>query len=659
MITSIWLLVLINYVDTTEDKTDICAKEYMVQIEEKWLEYVKQRSEELGWKYKKKIVSNIHLFEAEHTTDKKRSIQHFRQDFGKKVLQVESRACSKLRFVPWLNESPAPPNFKQWLLTTRSEPKLRKTWPYYGMNIQEAWSMGLTGQDIKVAIVDSGVELKHKDLEKNIDRKLSTSFAEDDSKDGNTERLHSYPETDVYTSHGTKAAGLVAAEFGNGDCSAGVAFNATIIYDHIAQALEYKRNEIDIYSCSFGLANMFSESTSHIKAVLKEGVAEGRKGKGSIYVFSAGNRGNVYDCNTVPYTNSIYTITIASVGKGGTKPKYSMPCSSVLASTYGEYNTYNGTRYLETTTLDDKCDKFTGTSASAALASGIIALVLQANKNLTWRDVQHIVVMSSSFERLKYHRQTAENGNGLTYNPHFGFGLMDAAKAILLAQNWTTVPEMMSLTLNFQRSPRKNVRVYEVRSKSCGRCCLQYIEHVRVNLVYNIQIRLESHLEISLSSPSGTRSVLLHRVKRQSDKSNSIVRNWNFTSVQFWGEKPYGNWTLRMKFRGVQYTDDVNVFWLGPASLTLYGTIADPYSNVARVSTFYEANCKTWSDRQDISSTASTTQHDSEGGLEPEVLPEDEKYLFMNVVSIAFCLCVILCVCFVTCLSTHKPPVEQ
>ena len=38
----------------------------------------------------------------------------------------------------------------------------------------------------------------------------------------------------------------------------------------------------------------------------------------------------------------------------------------------------------------------TGTSAAAPLAAGILALVLEAAPDLTWRDVQHLVVWSSN-----------------------------------------------------------------------------------------------------------------------------------------------------------------------------------------------------------------------------------------------------------------------
>lgn len=43
----------------------------------------------------------------------------------------------------------------------------------------------------------------------------------------------------------------------------------------------------------------------------------------------------------------------------------------------------------------------TGTSASAPLAAGIAALALEANPNLTWRDLQHLVVMTSRPDPLE------------------------------------------------------------------------------------------------------------------------------------------------------------------------------------------------------------------------------------------------------------------
>lgn len=40
-------------------------------------------------------------------------------------------------------------------------------------------------------------------------------------------------------------------------------------------------------------------------------------------------------------------------------------------------------------------DSHSGTSAAAPLAAGMIALMLQAQPCLTWRDVQHIIAMAA------------------------------------------------------------------------------------------------------------------------------------------------------------------------------------------------------------------------------------------------------------------------
>ena len=44
--------------------------------------------------------------------------------------------------------------------------------------------------------------------------------------------------------------------------------------------------------------------------------------------------------------------------------------------------------------------RHSGTSASAPLAAGIFALVLEANPKLSWRDLQHLIVITSDAEPL-------------------------------------------------------------------------------------------------------------------------------------------------------------------------------------------------------------------------------------------------------------------
>lgn len=64
---------------------------------------------------------------------------------------------------------------------------------------------------------------------------------------------------------------------------------------------------------------------------------QGRNGKGSIYVLAAGNSGHSKkNANLDGFANSIYTITINSVGINGTIPDFAQPGACILASTLGE-----------------------------------------------------------------------------------------------------------------------------------------------------------------------------------------------------------------------------------------------------------------------------------------------------------------------------------
>lgn len=131
-----------------------------------------------------------------------------------------------------------------------------------------------------------------------------------------------------------------------------------------------------------------------------EGVTKGRSGKGSIFIWASGNGGKDHDnCNCDGYTNSIWTLSISSATERGLVPWYSEKCSSTLATTYSSGSKEE--RQVVTTDLHHSCTiSHTGTSASAPLAAGIAALVLEANPNLTWRDLQHIGTINLFQSRL-------------------------------------------------------------------------------------------------------------------------------------------------------------------------------------------------------------------------------------------------------------------
>ena len=117
-------------------------------------------------------------------------------------------------------------------------------------------------------------------------------------------------------------------------------------------------------------------------------------------MWASGNGGNsLDDCNCDGYASSIYTLTIGSISPTGFRTSYDENCPSTMAVVYtGDAGAgkREGYSHLVTTSLFHECvTQFSGTSCAAPLAAGIFALVLEANPELTWRDVQHLVVQTA------------------------------------------------------------------------------------------------------------------------------------------------------------------------------------------------------------------------------------------------------------------------
>ncbi len=111
--------------------------------------------------------------------------------------------------------------------------------------------------------------------------------------------------------------------------------------------------------------------------------------------------------------------------------RYSEACASTLASTYSSGSA--GERKVVTTDLRQICtSSHTGTSASAPLAAGIIALCLQVNPELSWRDAQHLTVRCAHNANLKANDWSV-NAVGRNFSHSFGYGIMDASCMV-----WTT-----------------------------------------------------------------------------------------------------------------------------------------------------------------------------------------------------------------------------
>ncbi|XP_078325535.1 furin-like protease kpc-1 isoform X2 [Crassostrea virginica] len=422
------------------------------------------------------------------------------------------------------------------------------------MKVQEAWSKGRSGSGVVVAVVDDGVQLNHPDLRQNINPANSYDYYNSDQNP---------TPTSVNDSHGTMVTGLVAAEANNNQCIVGIAYNCTILGVKIlgdegvtdsteASALNHKLNGVDIYTNSWGPSDGFGHigPGSVTQSALYDGVTKGRNKKGVIYVWAAGNGGLRDNCNADGYVNSIFTIPITSVGVDGRAAYYAEVCAPVFAATYSG----NKNKTLTSTSLASSCvDGLQGTSFSAPQAAGMIALALETNPELTWRDVQHLIVETSKRHDLQddfYHWQ--RNGAGFNVSQVLGFGLMDADALVEKAKTWIKVPEQkLCSTSEFGVYSSTNYFSSSVQSRKLIRnddtCQISSLEHVKV-LVSFSYTRRRGNVVLTLESPAGTKSFLLTPRPIDSIKFYGPgSRAWYYSTVHFWGEKIDGLWTLTAK----------------------------------------------------------------------------------------------------------------
>ncbi|KAL1137836.1 hypothetical protein AAG570_009532 [Ranatra chinensis] len=402
------------------------------------------------------------------------------------------------------------------------------------------------------------------------------------------------PRDNEDNKHGTRCAGEVAASAHNNYCGVGVAYNASIggvrmldgsVNDAVeARALSLNPDHIDIYSASWGPEDdgktVDGPGPLATRAFIN-GITTGRGGKGSIFVWASGNGGRHTDsCNCDGYTNSIYTLSISSATQTGLKPWYLEECSSTIATTYSS-GTLGRDMSVASVDMDPKLrpeklctTQHTGTSASAPLAAGMVALALEANPELTWRDVQHIVVMAAKSAPLEKEAGWTTNGANRKVSHKFGFGLMDGEAMVTLAEQWRTVPQQ--LVYKTQEIVEEKYlgsgqgSLLTVKTNVTGRMDLRYLEQVQCKISLSLQPR--GHLKLELVSAQGTRSTLLNQRPRDTLAAN--FEDWPFLTVHYWGENPLGEWTLIVTNAGQVPSKQPGI--LHKWQLIFYGTEIDP-----------------------------------------------------------------------------------
>jgi len=284
------------------------------------------------------------------------------------------------------------------------------------INVLEAWQI-TRGEGVKLAIYDDGISNNHEDL--------------------NVENIFNTVGENGFSSHGTKCAGIASAIHNNFGI-AGVAPESSLIsisfsghfinviddgnLDNMVSGFNWATENTDIISCSWRTIE-----NDDISDAINRALTQGRRGLGTVVVFSSANRSlnSQYPTNTIPEI-----LCVGAIDREGYRYSSSgygshldvVACGEKILTTAGNVDYVN----------------FDATSAAAPQVAGVAALVLSVNPNLTARQVNDIIkITASKIEGDGYDYQNKpinENINGL-WNEEVGYGLVNAYEAVKLAQS--------------------------------------------------------------------------------------------------------------------------------------------------------------------------------------------------------------------------------
>jgi len=183
--------------------------------------------------------------------------------------------------------------------------------------------------------------------------------------------------------------------------------------------------------------------------------------------------------------------------------------------------------------------------------------VLEANPNLTWRDVQGVLI-SSSVLTDSNHNYWTTNGAGYYINHQYGFGRINATGAVDTASKWVNLPTTVHLLDSHALSVSSHIPDRGLGTFSTSWTCSYsfIVEHVEI--LVDISHAHRGQLNIQLTSPQGTISTL---AETHGD-NNPDYAGWKFMTIRNWGENSQGTWQLTITDGSSGTTGTLNAWQL-------------------------------------------------------------------------------------------------
>ncbi|MFE2021962.1 S8 family serine peptidase [Streptomyces sp. NPDC059499] len=297
-----------------------------------------------------------------------------------------------------------------------------KQWYLGAMQADEMWKTA-TGEGVKVAVIDTGVNSSTPSLEGQVLKGLDATGVDGD-------------ETDDYNGHGTTMAELIAGT-GRGGGLKGLAPGAKIIPMRVADAdweTEKPPNAFDttdaIRAAADSDAKIISMSFGNDFALGREKEAvKYAQSKGKLFFAAVGNEAKKGNPESYPAAYP-EVVGVSSADREGRVAEYSQNGSTVDIAAPG-----NDIPYWCDETFQNYCDGGDGTSAATAIASASAALVWSAHPEWTGNQVLNVLFDTAG--------RDWEKG---TLSKYLGHGLIRPSMNILKDKGTPGAPDISPLT---------------------------------------------------------------------------------------------------------------------------------------------------------------------------------------------------------------------
>ncbi len=400
-----------------------------------------------------------------------------------------------------------------------------------------------TGKGVVVAVNDDGMDLDHADLLAN----YLLNLVYDNDRDTTGQGFGASAER----GHGTVVGSIVGMVANNGIGGAGIAYDAKLVPCFTGSSdgnegrlfLANLAADAAISVNSWGndpafVENFGATGSAAMRAwgdALARCATEGRGGLGMVIEVSGGNeRANRADNGLSNFNGNKFTISVGAVTHEGKVTDYSTPGLGLLVTAPGGVGSnadtsvdsgfgiasadISGSGGYNTTAgaAGDYAFQNQGTSYSGPMVGAVAALMLEANPGLGFRDVSMILAMTALRNdpaSATWVQQAGSEWNlgGMHYSRDFGYGLLDAAAAVRLAESWAggtnTVANWQSVqgasSAPAQPLPDNTGTFLSVTADVVDNLV---IERIEVDL--DLTATAPSQLAAALISPAGTSHIL-------------------------------------------------------------------------------------------------------------------------------------------------------